>query len=360
MSWRVKVSNKGWKLPENLLNQAPWPLNKTPIWPASTFILRRNLAGKLFPEKMSQVELKGVKELIKAALENSKVLQNPRWIEAVELNQKERDFLYEHFFTLEEVKSFNEGQAFCIDDSGKILITINFIDHLCIHFIDSNSDWKDCYEKLSSLKTELSSQIPFAHMEGFGFLTADSSLCGSAFSIESLLHIPLLLLENKPVDLMHHLDNGIMLSSLQRNLEFTGDIAMLLNNYTLGMSEEQILDLMHRNSITLMNMEKELQQKAKANISTSMRDRVSRAYGTLMNSCQMEAKEALSAISTLKLGFHLEMVSGIDLEGIHNLFFNAQRAHLLCHLPKEGNKGQILEHRAEFLKDKLKALTLKL
>lgn len=347
------------KLPQSLLSHTPWPVNETPIWPASTFILRRNLHGKLFPEKLSKAELEEVKKAIKSALESASTLQNIKWIEAKDLNQKEREFLYEHFFTLEETLNFNEGQAFCLDDTNQVLITINFTDHLCLHFIDSNSDWKKCYERLYKLEKELNQKLNFASSKQFGFLTANPSLCGLGLTVESLLHLPLLLEKNAPQDLMKHLDNGVMLSSLQRNLDFTGHIAMLLNHYTLGVTEDQIIDLLHRNSITLMNIEKELQNKAKANLDLSIKDKISRAYGMLTSSCQMDVKEAFHAISYLKLGIQLGIVQGMDLTALHNLFFTCQRAHLLFEMPiKESSQKLLLQHRAEFLKAKLSNLIL--
>lgn len=344
-----------------LLNKTnPWQINTTPIWPTSTFILQRNLNDKCFPEKLEESELNIIKNTLKETLLNSRVLKNPTFYDMDELSQRDREFLYEHFCTLQELKHFRSGQGFCIDESKTVVITVNFTDHLCIHVNDPSSKWEEAYRKLQAINQELSSFLNFAYNTQFGFLTADPSYCGTGFIIESLLHLPLLLNEKKPIEIMTHMDHGIMFSSITRNLEFTGDIGIIQNNYTLGISEDQIIHLLHTNALKLMTLEQELQQKMTEKPSIPIKDRISRAYGTLINSYQIDTKEAMSAISMLKLGLQLKWIDGINLEEIHKLFFDIQRAHLLQTLSKEPSNQHIAEVRADFLKTRLQNLSLHL
>ncbi|MCF7806285.1 MAG: hypothetical protein K9M07_04110 [Simkaniaceae bacterium] len=347
-----------YNLPLSLLKHTPWDSNLTPIWPASTFILQRNLANMLFPEHLSTTELSHVKNIIRTVLLKSKILINPVFLDADCLSQNDRDFLHEHFFTLPEMKSFGAGQGFCIDETNSILISVNFIDHLCIHIKDSSSKWEESFQKLMALDQELNSLLKFAYSEQFGFLTADPTQCGTGLIIESLLHLPLLLHLKKPIDIMNHMDNGIMLSSLSRNLDFTGDIGMIQNIYTLGISEDQILDLLHTNALKLMHLERELQSKLVEKPSTQIKDRISRAIGSLTNNYQIDAKEALSSLSQIKLGIQLGWVTGIDLNKIHHLFFQVQRAHLLYAMDAPNDLSELKEHRSSFLKETLKDLSI--
>ncbi|MDN3504941.1 MAG: hypothetical protein P0S95_05135 [Rhabdochlamydiaceae bacterium] len=346
------------KLPDSLFKASPWSKNSTPIWPLSTFVLHRNLKEKLFPEKLDEKELNKLKNQIKAVLLNSKVLKNPTFLDIDELSQRDREYLYEHFNTLQEMKNFRSGQGFCLDETNNVLITVNFIDHICIHVNDSNSQWDETYKKMNSIDQELNSFLQFAYTEQFGFLTADPSFCGTGLVIESLLHIPLLLQEKKPIEIIHHMDNGIMLASLARNLDFTGDIGIIQNNYTLGTSEDQIIHLLHTNALKLMGLEKELQQKVEEKPSAVIKDKISRAIGTLTSSFQMDTKEALSALSMIKLGIQLNWIKGSDIKEVNKLFFDIQRAHLMQLSDVEPDIKELPEHRSHFLKSTLSNLSL--
>ena len=346
------------KLPSDFIMNAPWKSNDTPIWPASTFILHRNLKDKLFPDKLEDGDLTSVKNQIKAVLLKSKVLKNPTFFDADELSKRDREFLYEQFLTMLELKNPRKGQGFCIDETHNIIISINFIDHICVHFVDSDSKWEESYQKVMELDKELASLLDFAYSEQFGFLTADPCYCGTGLVIESFLHLPLLLSSKKPIEIMNHVDNGIMFSSMTRNLEFTGDIGIIQNNFTLGISEDQIMHLLHTNALKLMNLEKELQKKALEKPTPQVKDLVSRSIGMLTNSFQMDAKEALTSLSMLKLGIHLGWVQGVNLKKIHRLFFDVQRAHLQLSMGKETPSKELSEERARYLKDILKEVAV--
>lgn len=338
------------KLPAALLAHMPWENNETPIWPSSTFVMQRNLKDKLFPSQLEDSELVEIKEMIKPILLKSSLLKNPTFLNANELSQSDREFLYEHFTTLSEVKELGPGQGFCLDETHSILISINFTDHICIHIIDTDSQWDASFSRLTELDKELAKHLHFAYSDQFGFLTADPGQCGTGLVIEPLLHLPLLLSEKKPVDIMHHVEDGIMLSSLSRNLNFTGDLGMIQNIHTLGISEDQILHLLHTNALTLMNLEKKLQTKMADKPTAEVKDKVARALGLLKSSFQMDTKEALSALSMVKLGHQLGWIEGISLQQIHSLFFRVQRAHL-SHGDEKGS--ELMEHRAQFLKGAL-------
>jgi protein arginine kinase len=78
----------------------------------------------------------------------------------------------------------------------------------------------------------------------------------------------------------------------------------------------------------------------------------------LIHSYQIEAVEALNAISLLKLGVDLRWVLGITMEQLNLLFFNCRRAHLLCQFKEKIPQEEILHKRAEFIHKTLKGVEL--
>ncbi len=92
--------------------------------------------------------------------------------------------------------------------------------------------------------------------------------------------------------------------------------------------------------------------------SAEIKDRVSRAFGILIHSYQIEAVEALNAISLLKLGAELGWLTGVTSKELNRLFFNCRRAHLLHQYGERIKQEEIPHKRAEFIHKTLKGVQL--
>jgi protein arginine kinase len=89
-------------------------------------------------------------------------------------------------------------------------------------------------------------------------------------------------------------------------------------------------------------------------------DQISRAFGLLLHSYQLQTKETINALSLLKLGLSLGMISGITPQQIHALFFLCRRPHLAKLAKVPSTDPQELAHeRAAFLHKELKNALLK-
>ena len=108
----------------------------------------------------------------------------------------------------------------------------------------------------------------------------------------------------------------------------------------------------------LIVAEKTLRDKQKD--SKHVKDQVSRAFGLLMNSFQIETKEALNALSMCKLGIDLQWICNADHSIFNELFFFARRAHLQSTFKSSVEQELLPEKRSEFLRHALKKLRLKI
>ncbi len=89
-------------------------------------------------------------------------------------------------------------------------------------------------------------------------------------------------------------------------------------------------------------------------------DKVSRAYGVLIHSYQIETVEALNAISLLKLGADLGWLEGVSPQDLNRLFFECRRAHLLSKFEQEVVQDKLPHKRAEFIHSTLQKAKLKI
>lgn len=154
---------------------------------------------------------------------------------------------------------------------------------------------------------------------------------------------------------------GINLIGLQGDPnEIIGDIYTVINNHTLGLTEENIISTMRLFTTRLMVEENSVRSRLRKEENAEVMDKVSRAYGILIHSYQIEAIEALDAISLIKLGADLEWLEGVTSQELNRLFFDCRRAHLISKFDAEMNQEEIPHKRAEFIHKALKKVKLKI
>ncbi len=349
-------------LPKSLLEHTPWENTETPIWLASVFIIRRNLSRYPFPQKMNGKQSEITLKILKETILQSKMLDNPIFFKADTLNPTEREYLLEYFLLSDEMQSLQEEQGFFLEDSRSLFIQINQKDHLSFYCIDCGSDWKNSWKKLSGMESSLSNHVEFAYNPKFGYLTSNQQTCGTAFQIHTYLHIPSIIHSNALTASLQSIgEQDIEVKGISGNLEeIVGDLILLQNRYTLGVSEETILHQVHTFATKLMQTEKECRKKILEKEPAIIKDKVSRAYGLLNHSYQLEIKETLSALSLLKLGIDLNWIRGITHPQINDLLFKCRRAYLLVAEDNHLTQEEVSHKRSELLHRYLKNVILKI
>ena len=207
---------------------------------------------------------------------------------------------------------------------------INIDDHLQMRVIDCQGNWENAWNTLNQLETSIGSTVEFAYLPRFGYLTADPRLCGTGLIIQAFLHLPAIIhTAELPETLQKQKEEGITALGMGGSpSELFGDLLVIYNSYTLGMSEDNILHDIHSTAMKLTALEKTLRTHLKNDNNLDMKDQISRAYGLILHSYQLQTKEALSALSLIKLGIDLDWIGGITDREINTLFFQCRRAHL--------------------------------
>jgi len=321
------------------------------IWVGSNFLLARNLASFPFPTKLDATQSKQLIDLMKESIAES--FPDFHFYENASLSHDEKELLQERFFLGDPLRSDTIEQGFALDKSGTFLITINHFNHVLIQCIEKESDWTQTSEKLLEIESVLGHQHRFAFSPKFGYLSSSLSNCGTGLSVQAFLHVPAL---------THH-DSfegestaEVKLTGMGGNDYLLGDILVIENQHSIGLTEDHIMDTVHQAANHWMHLEKRAREKLKETPNPLINDRISRAFALLTHSYQMETKEALEALSMIKLGIALKWISGKSEQDINQMFFLCQRGHLSMTC---GGELSLPAKRAEFLKTHLKGLRLK-
>ena len=317
-------------IPPFLFEHTPWESGPNTIWPATSFTLHRNLARYNFPPKLSPDHFKQILTILTEKLLASPYLAQPTCLKAEELSPHDKEFLYEHFLCTDGFQNSLAGQGFIIDKSSAFLALINIEDHLLLKLIDSQGTWESAWNKLNQVESTLGEAIDYAFSPRFGYLTSDPTLCGTGLITQAYLHLPALVHTGQLQEtLIKQADESILEYGMEGTLEdLAGDLLIVSNSFTLGQSEENILHAVQSTAMKLMALEKTLRTQLKNENNLDMRDHVSRAYGLLLHSYQLQTKETLGALSLLKLGLDLGWIEGVTDGMLNTLFFKCRRAHL--------------------------------
>lgn len=354
--------------PENLhhpllTDEDPWKDNSNSIWLGSIVTLNRNLEKFNFPGKLSSDKRKQIVSLLSREFLSSSHLKNPKLFRAEDIPPIEKEFFVEHFISNQSFHQAYTGEAFILDETGEFLAVLNLKDHILLNCIDIHEELESTWDRLVKIETELSKSINFAFSPTFGFLTSDPTECGTGLIITIFLHLPALLYTNTFDEVLKkNKDDSIIQTGLQGDPNDTvGDIVAFHNAYTLGVTEENIISSLRTMATKLIIEEKGIRQRLKQggeSEQAEFKDMVSRAYAILMHSYQIEAIEALNALSLLKMGLDFNWVKGITIATLNKLLFDSRRAHLLCHHGQKITQEELPHRRAEFIHRSLKGLEL--
>ena len=352
------------KLPKILIEHTPWETDINSIWLATSFLLHRNLARYNFPPKMNERQLQQTLSNLKDQVLQSTLLKNPTFLNSDEISTLDKEFLFEHFLSLESFQNSITGQGFITNESGRFLGEINIQNHLQIQLTDCQGKWENTWNTLSQIETAIGASTEFAFSSKFGYLTAEPTLCGTGLTVQAYLHLPAIIHMGKLEEtLLRQKEEGILMTGIGgNNNEIIGDLMIISNSYTLGINEENIIQSIHSMAMKLMATEKMLRSHLKSENNAQIKDQVSRAFGLLLHSYQLQTKEALGALSLMKLGLHLDWIEGIEDVKLNSLFFQCRKAHLL-HILNETQLSdpQVIAHkRAEFLHKNMQGILLKI
>jgi len=339
-----------------IYKEKPWDNNANSVWLASTINLARNIEKFKFPVKLDAERQRQIIAALSKDLIEGGILSNPRLLNAEQMSPVQKDFLVEHFLSQQGFHQAHAGEAFLIEDRGEFLATFNVQDHLHLQMIDCEGELESAWNRLVAIETNLGKKLHYAFSPKYGFLTSDFFNCGTGLIISVFLQVPALVHSNKIDDVLEQLvDDSLNITGIQGNpTEIIGDVIVAFNNYTLGVTEENIIASLRSFTTKILLEEHSARNKISHEDNAEIKDKVSRAFGILIHSYQIEAIEALNAISLVKLGIELGWLTGITVQELNRLFFNCRHAHLLHHYQEKIKLEEISHKRAEFIHQSLK------
>jgi len=374
--------------------------DKTPAWAAaatpdcgvavwSMCTLVRNLGDFPFPDVCSGEDKLSIRERIVAVLDKNNILSTGHYYNLEDLSELEIRYLSERQWVTHELAQAEGARGVFVSEDQTFSIMINGSDHLCLRSMHPGLQLQEAWAQLNLLDDTLGAALDFSFLESHGYLTPSMELIGTGLKANILLHLPALsfsgamqayaeqaeerrllllgvvaglgnedpaqeALQQIGLDAVPHEKQGI--SSTIGNLfggsyeKTYGETYQVLNQCTLGLSEEEILFQVSDLAKTMVANELEARKELESGPAPTIRDRVGRAQGIAQNAHIMGFFEGLEVLSALRWGVHSGYLDKIALHEVNKAWVETQAAHLEMAAGATDDGLTLNTHRAAYMR----------
>jgi protein arginine kinase len=319
----------------------------------------RNIAGFPFPNRARKEERRELLGLVRERALNANVADKLLWIDLEESPTLERLMLHERHLISKQHAKGAEPRAVIVSAPDEWLsIMVNEEDHLRIQVIRGGLALDDALDVIDSVDDKLEASLDFAFSSRFGYLTACPTNVGTGLRVSTMLHLPALKLsgEIEKVKRAAKALNVAVRGFYGEGSEAVGDFFQLSNQTTLGKTERELLEELSQRVIPeIVRYERQARGVLMEKKALFLQDRVHRALGTLLHARTIDADEALSQLSLVRLGSQLGVLKGLDQTVVNQLVLLTQPAHVQRVVGRELDQNERRRERATIIRERLGA-----
>jgi protein arginine kinase len=342
-------------------NPADWMRGSGPhseIVMTSRVRLARNLRGSPFPGFSQEQQRIELLHNVRPIVEGLPEMKDGFSDEYTNLSKIRKQVLVERHLISREHAARSSGCGVVVDRKQSISIMINEEDHFRIQGIRPGLNLRSAYNLVDHVDTELESELPYAFLPQFGYLTACPTNLGTGMRASVMLHLPALVLTDQIGQVVKAVGKiGLAVRGLYgEGTEALGNLFQISNQHTLGEKEAEIIAQIEKVIEGVVRSENMARVKLKEDSPTHLRDQVGRAYAILRHAHILSSKEALNLLSLLRLGADLDIIPHCDRGLLDMLLLEIQPAHLQLQAERELTPEERDIMRAEITRLRLQSL----
>lgn len=317
--------------------------------------LARNLANFPFLSRANIEQKREIERLVREKIKRAKDTKDLHYIRLSDISAVDRLFLMERRLISREHAGGDGERGVAFGRSETISVMVNEEDHLRIQVIRSGFELRDAWKVINEIDNILERELKYAFSPSFGYLTACPTNVGTGMRASVMLHLPAL-------GLTHHIEKvfnavgklGLIVRGLYgEGTQVLGDLYQISNQFTLGKSETEIIEIMESVVPRITGYERMAREALVSENREQLEDRVWRSYGMLREARLLSSEEAMHLLSQVRLGVNLGLVKDVSVETLNALFILTLPAHLQKLEGKELEATQRNVLRASFVRRRL-------
>lgn len=344
------------------MNVHPCGLARTDDAPHSDVVmscrvrLARNVAGFPFVNKASQPQCHELLNLVRPVLLSSDIAPGMIWVDLNQAPMRDRRLLFERHLISKHLAEADHRRAVAISGDETLSIMINEEDHLRMQILAPGLQFAAVFERLNAVDDAVENRLDYAFSPRWGYLTACPTNVGTGIRFSVMMHLPALKMTNE-IDRVRRAAKDLHLAVrgyYGEGSESAGDFYQISNQVTLGRNEEEILQEFEQLIVPrVIEYELEARRLLLEQNVTLLDDRVHRALGTLRSARLLGTEEAMKLLSRVRLGIHMNRITGVSIAAVNELFLQIQPAHLKLHRNAEIDADELRAARAELVRQRL-------
>lgn len=319
--------------------------------------LARNLQGHTFGHRIGDTDRVSICQRVADTVNQGKVLKDGVFLKLNELPKLSRQLLRERHLISQELAGGpgtdpKDGTGLLMDNQSMLSAMVNEEDHLRLQCMRSGLQFREAFHVVDQLDEELGNELPFAYHQEFGYLTSCPTNVGTGLRASVLIHIPGLVLTKEIGKVLQGIAQvGLTYRGLYgEGSEVVGNFFQLSNQTTLGKSEEDLIDHLHKIVQQVIHYETQARNVLIREAPSVIEDKIWRAYGLLRYARTLSFDEVMNLLSGVRLGVSVKLLSGLSVYTLNKIMIYTQAAHL------EQAAGRVLTeaesdlHRASYVR----------
>ncbi len=344
---------------ETLLNSMPdWaPDRNTTDGVVIGSIVRmvRNLPGYPFPGWSTAESRAGVASQILSALKETRGLKTAFYAEMKDLSYGQRRALLTRKQLTPSMAARQDGCHIVIHPRKPLIIMVNEEEHMVVHTFLEGMNFDKGIAELQQFDTQIQNRLRFAYSPQHGYLTSIPTEAGDGLQLYCLLHLPALTTANMMNQVTKALEK-LHVSISPYFADAQDDTGHLFVLFSIPGPEDSIEEV-KKSFVDIINhivrREQQVRRKLLAEPGQYLQDAIGRAFGLLTNCRRLSIKELRDAISLLRLGTLLHIITWEEDERVMLIALNHFGLQQACHtaLRSEKEDASLCLYRAAAARD---------
>ena len=319
--------------------------------------LARNLSAYSYPGRCPADQESQCRDLILNAFRRLPNAEDFTILDLDQLSSLERRILFERNM-LSQGYSVEKHRAMALSTDESVAALIGDEDHLRLVGMKPGACLETLLARLDALDEQLEVSLQYAVSAEWGYLNTAITNLGTGLKASLMLHLPALAMSGlikRAVKASAQLGLSIR-GFFSESMESLGDMYIIANEITIGLAEKEIIGNLGRIAVQLAGYENRTREELMEKRRVDIEDRVYRAWGLLTWCRYLTHREAIEALSALRLGVSLGLVASVDAPTITALLFLSQKSHLQRVLQSHADAadGKLIDYtRAKIIRDAL-------
>ena len=324
---------------------------------SSRIRLARNLRELPFPVLATNQHAKQTLDRVAPLLSNDELneISSFELVMLDELNELDKKVLVEKHLVSPALVNDSKSGAAIVSENESISIMVNEEDHLRIQILHPGFQLKEAWDLSNQIDDVFESQLDYAFDERCGYLTSCPTNVGTGMRASVMMHLPALVFTQQINRILSAISQvGLVVRGMYgEGSEATGNLFQISNQITLGQSEDDIIDNLHRVAKQIIEHERAARERLLVDSRVRLMDRVCRSYGILSHAAIIDSKEAAQRLSDIRLGSDLGLLDNPSSHVFNELIIMTQPGYLQQYAGEPLTPDERDLRRAELIRSRL-------